>query len=208
MKIKRKSSFSLVILCITMSNPLIAYCSEETPVSNNKRERYVYITVGRNVNDTFNGNAYNVDAKSPGGSLGFGLQLGKIAFVDFRFASLGDYENSNSTYTESYSAVSANLLARLPLGDSGVNLYGSIGYGFMLWEYTVSSLISVKTSGDTLIAGAGIQYKIPGLKGFVLSLGYDQYYFLTSSISGAGGSNSNTISVLGVGVQYRMHHGN
>jgi len=94
----------------------------------------------------------------------------------------------------------------MDLGDSGFNLYGSVGYGLLHWEYEISSLISVKDSGDTITAGVGIQYKIPGLENYVVSLGYDQYYFRTSSIYGSGGSHSNTISVVGIGLQYRMSH--
>jgi hypothetical protein len=193
-----------LLLAFPMIFPLNVLSSEIAPVSKTKKERYVYFSVGQSENDTYNGDLYNIDTKDTSVSLGLGVQVGSIVFIDFRFASLGDYENSSGSYTESYSALSANLLARLPLGDSGVNLYGSVGYGLLSWEYEVSSLIRVTDSGDTLIAGAGIQYKIPGLENYVLSLGYDQYYFRTSSIYGTGGSHSNTISVLGVGLQYRM----
>ena len=204
MKKNCEQLFLVLIFGIAITSPPMALASETVSVDKPKKERYVYFSVGQTTNDTYNGDFYNVDDEDTDVSLGLGFQVGSIVFVDFRFSSLGEYQNSSGSYTESFSALSANLLARLPLGNSDVNLYGNVGYGLLSWEYEISSLIAVKDSGDTLTAGAGIQYKIPGLEKYVLSLGYDQYYFKTSPIYGAGGSHSNTIKVLGIGIQYRM----
>lgn len=182
-----------------------AYASGvNVPQKKNKRI-YFGVYAGSAKNETHNADIYDINTTDSTVALGGGARINDKFFVDFRLVPLGSYKTPDDTYKEEFRAITASMLGKLPIGSSGFNIYGSIGYGFITWEYTRNSgifLVEVKDTGDTITGGLGIQYKIPGAEDLVVSLGYDTYYFKTGSVSGDGEDHSNTINYTSLGVQY------
>lgn len=172
-------------------------------LASNKSNKKIYLkaNIGSVKNETHNADIYDINKTDTTGALGAGIRMSDNFYIDGRIVSLGNYETPDELYKEEFRAVTVSVLGKLPLG-AGFDVYGSIGYGIITWEYTINNFVRVKDNGDTITGGLGIQYKIPGAEDFSVSLGYDTYYFRTSSAFGTGDDHSNTINFTSFSVQY------
>lgn len=168
--------------------------------SNSKKRMYFKVYAGSTENETHNADLYDINTTDTTAAFGGGIKISDNFFLDGRIGLLGNYETPDNLYKEEFSAVTVSILGSLPVG-SGFNIYGSIGYGLLTWEYTVSNFIRVEDTGDTITGGLGIQYQIPGREDFAVSLGYDTYYFRTETFF-SGEEHNNTINYTSINIQY------
>ena len=193
-----------LVLLLILAVPPAAYSSEMAIKEKSKQRMYLKVYAGQTKNDTHSADLYDINTTDTAVGLGLGVKIQENFFIDGRIVSLGSYETPDDTYKEDYRAITVSVMGKLPLG-SGFDLYGSVGYGFITWEYTLNSgffAVKVRDTGDTITGGVGLQYRIPGLEGFSVALGYDTYYFKTGSVSGVGDEHSNTIDYTSLSIKY------
>lgn len=160
---------------------LALYTTVTAAQTEKDKDTYVGLATGSTKSDSPTG--FGVDTSDSGVYVFWGYRLQKYFGVEVGFSSLGEYKNGDGSYTESFKALSGRFIGFLPVYNSGLSVSGHAGYGLLFWERKIDFLIEadLDDSGDTLIAGVGINYELSNKNKLTFRLGYDYFYYETTN---------------------------
>lgn len=169
----------------------------------NSGGKKIYIGGGAGATKSDSASSLGVEDRGGGVSIYLGRRLGKQLAVEVNFTSFGEFANQDNSYIESFSALSGRLLGFLPIANSGLDLTGHVGYGLLSWEREFKNTVingTVRDSGDTILAGVGLNYGMGQNNRLTLRLAYDYYYYATSNAYIGGESSSHSLEMFSFNV--------
>ena len=126
-----------------------------------------------NFDDDGFGGVYNQNLSGESGAFGVfgGYKLLKYLSFEGRFTYLGD---ADKTLTYKPTALTANVVGILPLGTSGVELFGQLGVGGVFINENLSD-VGADSQGNEAVGTAGVGIRIYATEMVSFSFQYDRY---------------------------------
>ena len=143
-----------------------------------------------------------------------GYRFLRYLSVEGRYSNFGDYsaelsaqeapvtDEAGDEITTELSSLTLHCVGILPIGGSGFDLYGQIGWGVIFYQ---ASFDVVEGDASTLSSGLGLRYTPPGIQTMTLQLAYDIYAFEVEAGKGVTGDTFDQRLGMGkFGIQYNF----
>ena len=135
-----------------------------------------------------------------------GYRFFKYLAVEGRYTNFGEFKSDLGfdEVKEKYSTFTAHALGIYPFGQSGVDIYGQLGVGFVLYEFSGQIFgidVDVNDTAGTFSYGAGLRYTPPGFQRLTVQLAYDAYLF---QAEGPYRNYDQSLSMAKLGVQFNF----
>lgn len=171
------------------------------------QERKIYIGAGLGAAKSDSASTQGVETRDTGASVYIGQRFSTHLGAEAGFSYLGEYATSSGSYVESFSALSGKLVGYVPLSHSGFTFTGRVGYGFLAWQRELDAgtfKITTRDSGDTVLAGVGLDYDLGLAQKLTFRLLYDYYYYATSNSLTGESSSSHSLGLLSLNVSVNL----
>ena len=135
-----------------------------------------------------------------------GYRFFKYLAVEGRYTNFGEFKTDLGfdEVKEKYSTFTAHALGILPFGQSGFDIYGQLGAGIVLYEFSgkvFNTDVDVNDTAGTFSLGAGVRYTPPRLQQLTVQLAYDTYLFQAEGLSR---TYDQSLSMAKLGVQFNF----
>lgn len=196
--------FALATTALTMLFATSGYAGQHTAESGLVADSYGPNTL-QDQSATARDSANAKDSDSSKQARG-GYRLLKYLTLEGQTSDIGEYKlgNGGDLVNTEFAACTGNLVGILPLGESGVELYGRFGAGLMSRQ--ADNAFPVPEDNDissVSTAGLGLRFTPAKLQTVTLTAGYDTYRFQLED-NYSRGSIDQAVSLAKLGLQYHF----
>ena len=157
----------------------------------------------------FDGLSLDLDESGQAWQVYGGYRFMKYFAVEGRYTDFGDYTTDIKIYgekvgdiTADFSALSVHGIGILPMGGSGFDFYGQLGFGLISYEGKTQGY-DESDDATTFSLGVGARYTPPSVQAMTVQLAYDIYMFQVEE-EFTGDTYDQSLSMVKLGIQYNF----